>query len=97
MVIVWGGLAEPFKSLMPYWAPEESLEDYINLALHLSGSAFRVALAAEPVPKAAIQGASEASSAAPSTSRPFPERPRLIRRVQEPPLMSLSVEIVGWA
>ncbi|KAF4110736.1 hypothetical protein G5714_007767 [Onychostoma macrolepis] len=40
MVIFWGGLAEPYKSLMPYWAPEESLEDYINLALHLSGSAF---------------------------------------------------------
>ncbi|KAF4099122.1 hypothetical protein G5714_019248 [Onychostoma macrolepis] len=34
MVIFWGGLADPFKSMMPYWAPEESLEDYINLALH---------------------------------------------------------------
>ncbi|KAF4112101.1 hypothetical protein G5714_006896 [Onychostoma macrolepis] len=57
MVIFWGGLADPFKSLMPYWAPEESLEDYINLALQLSGSAFRVELAAEPAPEAAIKGA----------------------------------------
>ncbi len=47
MVFFWGGLAEPFKSRMPYWTPEESLEDYINLALHLSGSAFRVEVAAE--------------------------------------------------
>ncbi|KAF4109115.1 hypothetical protein G5714_010188 [Onychostoma macrolepis] len=31
-----GGLADPFKSMMPYWAPEESLEDYINLALQLA-------------------------------------------------------------
>ncbi len=22
----WGGLADPFKSCMPYWHPEESLE-----------------------------------------------------------------------
>lgn len=43
MVVFWGGLA-----LMPYWVPEESLEDYINLALHLSSSPFRVKLAAEP-------------------------------------------------
>ncbi|KAF4117035.1 hypothetical protein G5714_001588 [Onychostoma macrolepis] len=57
--------ADPFKSMMPYWAPEESLEDYINLALHLSGSAFRVELAAEPAPEAAINGASKALSAAP--------------------------------
>ncbi|KAF4102823.1 hypothetical protein G5714_015706 [Onychostoma macrolepis] len=78
MVIFWGGLADPFKSMMPYWAPEESLEDYINLALQLSGSAFRVELAAEPAPEAAIKGASEASSAAPSTSSPLPERPGLI-------------------
>ncbi len=48
MVVFWGGLAEPFKSRMPYWLPEELLEDYINLALNLSGSAFRVELAAEP-------------------------------------------------
>ncbi len=48
MVVFWGGLAEPFKSRMPYWVPEELLEDYINLALNLSGSAFRVELAAEP-------------------------------------------------
>ncbi len=45
-----GGLAEPFKSRMPYWHPEESLEEYINLALHLSDSAFRVELAPEPAP-----------------------------------------------
>ncbi|KAF4100021.1 hypothetical protein G5714_018217 [Onychostoma macrolepis] len=87
MVIFWGGLADPFKSMMPYWAPEESLEDYINLALQLSGSAFRVELAAEPAPEAAIKGASKASSAAPSTSSPLPERPGLIRSVQEHPLI----------
>ncbi len=50
MVIFWGGLAEPFKSRMPYWNPKESLDDYINLALHLCGSAFRVEFAAEPAP-----------------------------------------------
>ncbi len=50
MVIFWGGLAEPFKSRMSYWVPEESLEDYINLALNLSGSTFRVELTAEPAP-----------------------------------------------
>ncbi len=47
LVFYWGGLAEPFKSLL-YWVPEESLEDYINLALNLSGSAFRVELATVP-------------------------------------------------
>lgn len=52
IILFWGGLAEPFKSLMPYWVPEESLEGY-------------------------------------STSCPFLERPRLIRSVQEPPLMSV--------
>ncbi len=50
MVIFWGGLAKPFKSRMHYWVPEESLEDYINLALNLSGSAFRMELAVEPAP-----------------------------------------------
>ncbi len=50
MVFFWGGLVEPFKSRMPYWHPEESLEHYVNLALRLSGSAFRVELAAEPAP-----------------------------------------------
>ncbi len=50
LVFFWGGLAEPFKSRMPYWVPEESLADYINLALSLSGAAFRVELAAEPAP-----------------------------------------------
>ncbi len=50
MVFFWGGLAKPFKSRIPYWHPEESLEEYINLALNLSGSAFRVELAAEPAP-----------------------------------------------
>ncbi len=48
MIIFWGGLVELFKSRMTYWFPEELLEDYINLALNLSGSAFRVELAAEP-------------------------------------------------
>ncbi len=50
MVIFWGGLVDPFKSMMPYWAPEESLEEYVNLALRLSGSAFRVESAPEPAP-----------------------------------------------
>ncbi len=50
MVIFRGGLAEPFKSRMSYWVPEELLEDYINLALNLSGSTFRVELTAEPAP-----------------------------------------------
>ncbi len=49
-VFFLGGLAKPFKSLMPYWHPEESLEEYINLALHPSSSAFRVELAPEPAP-----------------------------------------------
>ncbi len=50
MVIFWGGLADPFKSMVPYWAPEESLEEYVNLDLYLSGSAFRVESAPEPAP-----------------------------------------------
>ncbi len=54
MVFFWGGLAEPFKSRMPYWHPEESLEKYVNLALHLSGSAFRVEIATEPNPVPAL-------------------------------------------
>ncbi len=47
-LVFWGGLAEPFRSRMLYWVPVESLEDYINLALNLSDSAFRVELAVEP-------------------------------------------------
>ncbi len=42
---------------MPYWNPEELLEDYLNLALHLSGSAFRVesmAASAHKAPEAAV-------------------------------------------
>ncbi len=38
-------LGRPGRALqirMPYWNPEDSLEDYINLALSLSGSAFRM-------------------------------------------------------
>ncbi len=50
MIIFWGGLANPFKSMMPYWAPEALLEDYINLALNLTGSAFRVESAPKPAP-----------------------------------------------
>ncbi len=50
MIIFWGGLAESFRSRMPCWVPEESLEDYINLALNLCGSAFRVESASEPAP-----------------------------------------------
>ncbi len=50
MVFFWGGLAEPFKSRMPYWHAEESLEEYIKLALSLSGSAFRMDSAQVPAP-----------------------------------------------
>ncbi len=50
MVFFWGGLAEPFKSRMPYWHPEDSLEGYINLALSLSGSTFKIESALEPAP-----------------------------------------------
>lgn len=92
MVFSWGGLAEPFKSLMPYWHPKEALEDYINLTLQLSCSAVRVELAAEPAhcsPEVAIHRSSEASSAAHSTSRLFLEHCRLIHSVQEALLMSV--------
>ncbi len=94
MVFFWGGLAEPFKSLMPYWHPEESLEEYINRALYLRGSSFRVELAAEPAHSslgAAIQETSEVMSAVPRTSCPFLGHPGLIRSVQDPPLRSVSV------
>ncbi len=50
MVFFLGGLAEPFKSRMPYWHPEDSLEGYINLALSLSGSTFKTESAPEPAP-----------------------------------------------
>ncbi len=50
MLFFWGGLAEPFKSQMPYWHPEASLEEYINLALSLSGSAFGMESAPKPGP-----------------------------------------------
>ncbi len=50
MVFFWGGLAEPFKSRMPYWHPDESLEEYINLALSLRGSTFRMESAPKPAP-----------------------------------------------
>ncbi len=50
MVFFWGGLAEPFKSRMPYWHPEDSLEGYINLALSLSGSTYRMESTPEPAP-----------------------------------------------
>ncbi len=55
LIIFWGGMAEPFRSRIPYWVPEESLEDYINLALNLSGSAFRVDLAASVSPQSLLQ------------------------------------------
>ncbi len=75
MVVFWGGLAEPFKSRMPYWVPEELLEDYINLALNLSGSAFRVELAAEPAPvqKPTESAPEPAPFREPTQSAPFRE------------------------
>ncbi len=60
LVFFWGGLAEPLRARMPYWNPEESLEGYLNLALRLSGSAFRVESAAEPV-----RDSSQAAASAP--------------------------------
>ncbi len=51
-IFFWGGLAEPFKSCMPYWLPGESLEGYVNRALYLKGSSFRVELVAAPSHKA---------------------------------------------
>ncbi len=64
MVFFWGGLAEPFKSRMPYWHPEGSLEGYINLALSLSGSTFRKESASEPAPPR------EPTESAPETAPP---------------------------
>ncbi len=61
-----GGLTEPFKTRMPYWNPEESLEGYLNLALRLSGSAFRVGSAAEPARDSSEVAAS--SYSAPDTA-----------------------------
>ncbi len=55
MVFFWGGLAEPFKSRMPYWHPEDSLEGYVNLALSLSGSTFRMESTPEPAPPVSRQ------------------------------------------
>lgn len=73
MVFFWGDLAETFKSRMPYWHLKESLEEYVNQALSLRGSSFRVELAGEPTHSslgAAIQETSEVLSAVPRTSCP---------------------------
>ncbi len=75
MVFFWGGLAEPFKSRMPYWHPKESMEEYINLALILSGSAFRVEWAVEPAP---VWDSTE------SAPEPAPRAHRVRSRVREP-------------
>lgn len=40
MVCFWGGPAEPFRSLMPFWPAGENMEDYINLALQVSDYAY---------------------------------------------------------
>ncbi len=68
LVFFWGGLAEPFKTRMPYWNPEESLEGYLNLALRLSCAAFRVGSAAEPARDFSEVAAS--SYSAPDTAMP---------------------------
>ncbi len=84
MVFFWGGLAEPFKSLMPYWHPEELLEKYVNLALHLSGSAFRVELTAEPAP------VREPTKSAPE---PAPVREPTESASEPPPVRELTESI----
>ncbi len=78
MVFFWGGLAEPFKSRMPYWHPEDSLEGYINLALSLSGSTFRMESTPEPAPfREPTESAPEpAPPREPTESAPEPAPPR---------------------
>ncbi len=73
LVFFWGGLSEPFKSRMPYWNPEELLEDYLNLALHLSGSAFRVgsmAASAHLAPEVAASAHKAPEAAVPPHTAP---------------------------
>ncbi len=98
MVFFWGGLAEPFKSRMPYWHPEESLLEYINLALNLSGSAFRVEWAAEPTPvRESTESAPEPAlfreptESAPE-SAPESASPQILLRsaIPQSPLLSVS-------
>ncbi len=93
-----GGLAEPFKSGMPYWLPGESLEGYVNRALYLKGSSFRVEEAAMPSHTASkvvasAHGSPEAAVPAHRASCPFLGRPRLITSVQGPPLMSVQAAL----
>ncbi len=66
LVFFWGRLAEPLRARMPYWNPEDSLEGYLNLALRLSGSAFRVELAANPVRDSSQVAASAPEAAVPA-------------------------------
>ncbi len=78
MVFFWGGLAEPFKSQMPYWHPKDSLEEYINLALSLSGSTFRMESVPKPAPpREPTESAPEpAPPREPTESAPEPAPPR---------------------
>ncbi len=107
-IFFWGGLAEPFKSGMPYWHPGESLEGYVNRALYLKGSSFRVEEAAMPShtaskvvasahasPEAAVPAhiPLEVAVTAHRASCPFLGHPRLITSVQDPPLMLVQVAL----
>ncbi len=97
-IFLGGGLAEPFKSGMPYWLPGESLEGYVNRALYLKGSSFRVEEVAMPSHTASkvmasAHGSPEAAVPAHRDSCPFLGRPRLITSVQGPPLMSVQAAL----
>ncbi len=64
LVFYWGGLAEPFKSLL-YWVPEESL--------NLSGLAFRMELVTVPAhiaPEVAASAHKAPEAAVPSHTAP---------------------------
>ncbi len=84
LVFFWGGLAKPFKSRMPYWNPEESLGDYLNLALHLSDSAFMVELALEPAPFRGAQIARSVPGSPQSLLLPCRPRPGLLLCLPHP-------------
>ncbi len=83
MITFWGGLGEPFRSCMPYWNPEDSLEDYINLALSLSGSAFR--METESVPGAHAVRSVPGAHAVRSRARSVPGADQVRSRARSVP------------
>ncbi len=88
LVFFWGGLSEPFKSRMPYWNPEELLEDYLNLALHLSGSAFRVGSMA-----ASAHLAPEVAASAPEAAVPPHTAPKMVASAHGSPEVAVPAHI----